>query len=93
MVHRLKNTASPPFRDSLGCGLCTNHLMFKQTGDIILYPSAGEWCFSGPWLSRTGAEGSYTAGVTVTVPHHYTHYASHGHMSFWIYREKQRERG
>ncbi len=59
----------------------------------VLYPGAGEQCFSGPWLSCIGAESSHTAGVTVAVPHWYTHYTAHGHTSFLIYREKEREMG
>lgn len=39
-----------------------------------------------------GAESGHTAGVTVAVPHRYTHDAAHGHTSFMIYRKKERER-
>lgn len=39
-----------------------------------------------------GAESGHTAGVTVAVPHRYTHDAAHGHTSFMIYRKKEGER-
>lgn len=58
----------------------------------ILNPSAGKWALPGPWLTCTGAERGYTAGVAVAVSNRYTYHTAHGQMSFLIYGQRDKRK-